>query len=406
MGIIESLGSMFLLAEPEISHFIAHFIDWLNGIIGNYGWTVVVFTIILKLVLSPLDIWQKSVMHKNARAMERMKPQIAKLQKQYANNKEMFQQQQLKLYKKEGYSMMGSCLPMIITLVVFFIVFAGFNSMATYMVQMDYYNIYNTYETKYNAVYDPIYETEYKKEWEEFEKQMADENSPVGSYEKIYIDAYNEAVAGAKTPEKAQELAETAVKNKIVEKASTTAKKPAKKEAEQAVFDSYKPNDWLWVKNVFVGDNWKNPIPTYEEFVSNGIDGLRVPQDWVGNDANDYNNKTQILRTNPNYQGWNGYLIMPVLTVLVSIGAQMLMKQPTPPGVDSDLNQGKAPGSGVMKFMMPAMMGFFALFYSSAFTIYLLISQLFSLLISLGYNLIVERRDKKEEEYRLTHTYK
>ena len=405
MGIIESLGSMFSLAEPEISHFIAHFINWLNGIIGNYGWTVVVFTIILKLVLSPLDIWQKSVMHKNARAMERMKPQIAKLQKQYANNKEMFQQQQLKLYKKEGYSMMGSCLPMIITLVVFFIVFAGFNSMATYMVQMDYYNIYNTYETEYNAVYDPIYNTEYDKEWAKYVAEQADDTT-VGEYETIYQTAYDQAIAGAKTPEKAKEAAENAVKNKIIEKASVVAKTPAKEAAEKAVLESYKPNDWLWVKNVFVGDNWKNPIPTYEEFVSNGIDGLRVPQNWVGNDANEYNTRTEILRSNPDYQRWNGYLIMPILTVLVSIGAQMLMKQPTPPGVDSDLNQGKAPGSGVMKFMMPAMMGFFALFYSSAFTIYLLISQLFSLLTSLVYNLIVDRRDKKEEEYRLTHTYK
>ena len=405
MGIIESLGSMFSLAEPEISHFIAHFINWLNGIIGNYGWTVVVFTVILKLVLSPLDIWQKNVMHKNARAMERMKPQIAKLQKQYANNKEMFQQQQLKLYKKEGYSMMGSCLPMIITLVVFFIVFAGFNSMATYMVQMDYYNIYNTYETEYNAVYDPIYNTEYDKEWAIFEAEKADDTT-VGEYETIYQTAYDQAIAGAKTPEKAKEAAENAVKNKIIEKASVVAKTPAKEAAEKAVLESYEPNDWLWVKNVFVGDNWKNPIPTYEEFTSNGIDGLRVPQGWVGQDANEYNTRTEILRSHPDYQRWNGYLIMPILTVLVSIGAQMLMKQPTPPGVDSDLNQGKAPGSGVMKFMMPAMMGFFALFYSSAFTIYLLISQLFSLLTSLVYNLIVDRRDKKEEEYRLTHTYK
>lgn len=405
MGIIESLGSMFSLAEPEISHFIAHFINWLNGIIGNYGWTVVVFTVILKLVLSPLDIWQKNVMHKNARAMERMKPQIAKLQKQYANNKEMFQQQQLKLYKKEGYSMMGSCLPMIITLVVFFIVFAGFNSMATYMVQMDYYNIYNTYETEYNAVYDPIYNTEYDKEWAKYELEKADDTT-VGEYETIYQTAYDQAIAGAKTPEKAKEAAENAVKNKIIEKASVVAKTPAKEAAEKAVLESYEPNDWLWVKNVFVGDNWKNPIPTYEEFTSNGIDGLRVPQGWVGQDANEYNTRTEILRSHPDYQRWNGYLIMPILTVLVSIGAQMLMKQPTPPGVDSDLNQGKAPGSGVMKFMMPAMMGFFALFYSSAFTIYLLISQLFSLLTSLVYNLIVDRRDKKEEEYRLTHTYK
>ena len=59
-----------------------------------------------------------------------------------------------------------------------------------------------------------------------------------------------------------------------------------------------------------------------------------------------------------------------------------------------------------MKFMMPAMMGFFALFYSSAFTIYLLVSQLFSLIFSLVFNIITDRKDKKEDEYILAHTFK
>ncbi len=345
MGIIESIGGLLAsvsLEAPQITHFIAQFINWLNGIIGNYGWTVVVFTVILKLVLSPLDIWQKNVMHKNTRAMERMKPQIAKLQKQYANNKEMFQQQQLKLYKKEGYSMMGACLPTIITLVLFFIVFAGFNSMATYMVQMDYLNIANTYETAYDAVYDQT------------------------------LDNKEEAIQAA----------------------------------ESAVLENYEPNKFLWVQNVFVADNWKKPVPTYDEFTANGIDGLRVPTSWVGTDSYDYDRYTKVLREHPDYNRWNGYLIMPVLTILVSVGAQLLMKQPTPPTVDGDINSNKVPGGTAMKFMMPAMMGFFALFYSSAFTIYLLVSQTISVLISLVYNLIADKRDKKEEEYRLTHTYK
>lgn len=351
MGIITNLLATVAAvpAEPEFSHFIAQFISWLNGVIGNYGWTVVVFTVILKLALSPLDIWQKSVMHKNNRAMERMKPQIAKLQKQYANNKEMFQQQQMKLYKKEGYSMLGACLPTIITLVLFFIVFAGFNSMATYMVQKNYYDL----AVEYNSAYEATVE-----------------------YDGEIVLNEEEAT----------------------------------KAAESAVLELYKANEdnfrWLWVKNVFVSDNWNKPIPSYADFTSNGLSGLRVPTSWIGENTENYDKVTKVLREHEDYQGWNGYIILPLLTILITLGSQLLMKQPQAPGVDTDLATGKAPGSGMMKFMMPAMMGFFALFYSTAFTIYLLVSQLISLLTSLVFNFFADRRDKKEDEYILTHTYK
>ena len=350
MGFVTNLGAMLCATDlelPQIDHFIAQFMNWLYGLIGNYGWTVVVFTLILKLVLSPLDIWQKLSMHKNNRAMKRMKPQIEKLQKQYAHDKQMFQQKQLQLYKQEGYSMFGSCLPMIVTIVVFFIVFAGFNSMATYRVKMDYYEIATVYETT-------------------VDEMVADEST---DYE---MDS-PEVIAAA----------------------------------EQAVLDYYSEHrhQWLWIKNVFVGDNWSSIFPSYEEFTNQGLGGLGVGRDWVGELEDSYHKYTDVIRNHPDYQGWNGYLIMPVLTVLVTLASQLLMRQMTPPTVDS--NTASATNqNAVMKFMMPAMMGFFALFYSSAFTIYLLVSQLFSTIFSLVFNMITDRMDKKEEEYILTHTFK
>lgn len=343
---IDALACATDLVKPEITHFIAEFMNLLYGWIGNYGWTVVVFTLILKIVLSPLDIWQKVAMHKNNRAMKRMKPQIEKLQKQYANNKQMFQQKQLQLYKQEGYSLFGSCLPMIVTIVVFFIVFAGFNSMATYRVQMDYYEIATVYEDKVD--------------------EMITENPELTSESEEVIDA-----------------------------------------AEEAVLDYYNEHNhkWLWINNVFVGDNWSARFPSYEDFTNTGLGGLGVSRDWVGQTTNEYDKYTAVIRNDEAYQGWNGYLIMPVLTILVTLGSQLLMRQMTPPTVDSG-NANAQGQNAVMKFMMPAMMGFFALFYSSAFTIYLLVSQLFSLVFSLVFNAITDVKDKKEDEYILTHTFK
>ncbi|MBO7221686.1 MAG: YidC/Oxa1 family membrane protein insertase, partial [Clostridia bacterium] len=129
-------------AELELTHFVAKFIYVLYENIGNIGWTVVVFTIILKVAFSPLDVWQRIANRKNAKAMERMKPQLEVLQAKYGNDKQKFQQEQMALYKRERYSMFGSCLPMIVTMVMFFVIFAGFREMVGWKYASDYQDCY------------------------------------------------------------------------------------------------------------------------------------------------------------------------------------------------------------------------------------------------------------------------
>ena len=117
-----------LLLGGAVADLVEKFISWIYGLVGNYGVAVIVFTLTLKIVLSPLDVWQKVSMRKNNKAMERMKPKLEKLQKQCGGNRELYQQKQMQLYKEEGYKMTGSCLPMILTMVIFFMVFAGFRA--------------------------------------------------------------------------------------------------------------------------------------------------------------------------------------------------------------------------------------------------------------------------------------
>ena len=128
------------VSEP--THFMAKFMITINNALGggvaSFGWTVVLFTVILRLILSPLDIWQKVISRRNNKAMERMKPQLEALQARYADDKQRLQQEQMALYKKEKYSTMGMCLPTIVTFVVFFVVFAGFRQMVGYQFAKDY----------------------------------------------------------------------------------------------------------------------------------------------------------------------------------------------------------------------------------------------------------------------------
>ena len=138
--------TQLLASEPVLSNWIGKIIYLLYQWIGNFGWTVVVFTIFLKILLSPLDIWQKRSMLKNNRAMKVINPELEKLKKTYANSPDVLQQKQMELYKKHGYSMTGGCLPALITIVIFFVVFSGFNAAVRYENERLVYEMTLTYE--------------------------------------------------------------------------------------------------------------------------------------------------------------------------------------------------------------------------------------------------------------------
>lgn len=83
---------------------------------SNYGLALIVFTLIVKLITVPSQIKQQ----KNTARMAKFSPKLKQLQKQYANNKQKYQEEMMKLYSEEGVNPMGSCLPMIVTMVILF----------------------------------------------------------------------------------------------------------------------------------------------------------------------------------------------------------------------------------------------------------------------------------------------
>ena len=80
---------------------------------------ILIFSLILKIIPLPLDIYSRTATKKNNLKMEKMRPELEKLQKQYANNKELYSQKMMALYKKEGYSAFATCLPSILSIVFF-----------------------------------------------------------------------------------------------------------------------------------------------------------------------------------------------------------------------------------------------------------------------------------------------
>lgn len=102
-----------------INSVFVDILNWIHSWVGNYGWSVVVFTIFIKLLVLPLEIKSR----KGMRAMNRVQPQLQALQKKYANDKDKLNQKTMELYKKENVSMTAGCLPMLIQLPILFIMF-------------------------------------------------------------------------------------------------------------------------------------------------------------------------------------------------------------------------------------------------------------------------------------------
>ena len=81
---------------------------------NNFGIAIILFTVITKILLFPLQLKSK----KGMIDQQRIAPQLAALEKKYRNNKQKYSEEVQKLYKKEGVSMMGGCLPTLLMLVV------------------------------------------------------------------------------------------------------------------------------------------------------------------------------------------------------------------------------------------------------------------------------------------------
>lgn len=85
-------------------------IEQIYHLVSNYGLAIIIFTILIKLILLPLNIKSQKAMKKQ----QKIQPILQEIQTKYANDKEKLQREMMKLYKENNVSMTGGCLPMLI----------------------------------------------------------------------------------------------------------------------------------------------------------------------------------------------------------------------------------------------------------------------------------------------------
>lgn len=116
-----------------LANLFGYVLNFLYEWVQNYGWAMILFSVLLQLILLPLSIKQQKSMKKSAKIQGEMK----KLQVKYKNNPELLNQEVMGLYKKEKVSPFSGCLSSIIQLILFLSVFYLVSRPLTYMLKVD-----------------------------------------------------------------------------------------------------------------------------------------------------------------------------------------------------------------------------------------------------------------------------
>lgn len=310
--------------------------------IGNYIWTIIIVTLLIKLVLLPFEFLQQRSTKAITRMNATLQPKMDAIKKQYANNPQMMNQKLAELQRKEGGAMGGSCIGMlaymVLNLVIFFTFCGSMTSISKYMISNQYQQLSNTY--------DSVYETVITQNTENLEGEAL-ENT-------------------------------------------------AKESAQNAVLKEYKDTQvsFLWIKSIWQPDNNTSPVLTYKSYLSSS-----------GTKAEDLSEERYNLvmsKVTEEYKGtWNGYYILPVLSaVILYVSTQSSMWISKWFAKRKGKTYNNPANNKLMTLLLPLMMAMFTLFYNAGFAIYIVASGLFGLiftpLLSLLSEYLEDKKSKKQ----------
>lgn len=361
-----------ILAVSEPSSLWATLIEWVHSWVGGgYGWTILVLIVLLKLVLSPLDYLIKHSTKKQTLVQQKLAPEMAKLQKKYGDNQQMIQTQQQALYKREKFNVFGSCIVMlvnlVVTMVIFFTLFSSLRTLSSYQAIEQYDSLHNAYIT------------------------CVSNSDHYGSVEEY------------------QAIAQKIIDNTLTED-ELTKWNSTQEDAKEAVCKAWekKADNWLWVKNIWVTDGHKSPMPTLDALESmasqSKIDEYKEYVSAIKDDkiaTLNYNNIALMVESKTG--DWNGYYILAILAIGLSMLSQFVNELTTKHKnkkaqniVDQANPQSKAT-SWIMKLLLPLTMATFVFTTNAAFGIYVVTNSIISMLTGLAINAIVNKVFAKKQ---------
>ncbi len=374
----------------ESLNVVGKLVKAMHGWIGSYGWTVVVFTVFLKLIMLPLDIWQRYSGKKMSVKMGLMQPYIAEIDKRYGPDSQKGAEEKQKLFKKYGYNMGASCLPMIVTMAVFMIMFGGLRSYSTYSTVQTFNALsqtyYQTYAEKIVNI-TPTTEAEQKAYDLFVESYKANGGKLVDG--KYVADFTKEEYARISQSIKA--VQNDASLEQLLANIGVTAR-----QAVQAKYSEVEEG-WLWIQNIAQPDTWESIMPKYDEG-SNNFTALVDMSNYGGDGKVLYNTiRDAVLQTGERGDkgNWNGLMILPILSVGLSFlsmfVSQAMEKKKADPSTQTSVDTQQQKSNKMTMLMMPLMMAYFGFIYTGAFGIYMVCNYLISLLSTVALKAPVEK---------------
>ena len=421
-------------------------LNWLGKIVraiiegvGAVGLGVIVFTLILKLITTPFDVYQRVKMRKQSLIMRDMKDDLDKLQKQYANDKQTYSIKMMELQKKNGYSMFGACLPMIISFVILIVAISAFQSFSQYAnleAVLEYAPEGVDYRLSSEDENTPVipWEWNYDEGHEEngviytvyrdgsirrmsvvsadeskciYYEYNLDENTLNKTYfidtDRLYADQ-KDAQVKAKLDEMLKEEGAT------IDSVCLAYIRDLGAQAAAEWFRTENDPSFLWIKNVWYPDvSYAHPIQDYAEFskaFTNKIIRTDGTQASIGDifKQGDYDAMTSHLSEEKGQA--NGYFILIIVTIGLMVLQQFIMMKSQKEANQYQTVDGQgARTQKVMMIMLPLIYAITGLMWTAAFSIYIAMSSIIGILVTLTSNFFIDRSFRKKEEKELIAKY-
>lgn len=387
-------------------------INWIHGGIGNFGWTILLLTIFIKLIVSPLEFWVKLNTKKQNLIQQKCAPQVAKIQKKFGKDQNKVRIQTNELYKREGLKAGTGCvvmlLNMILSLTIFFTFYSSLRKNSAYQA----INQYEILEQVYiNKSHEELYKnvslfegsnytiTEDKESSDSF---ILDYNIALKVHEKIEngeeAEINLDEIAGSEEHQDLEYYKN--LYNNFNELVTNVTN-----EASKSVVSKWNEikSSWLWITNIWVNDAPIYTFPTYDNLVSFAKNGGYTEYVEANIDHEQYAVISSIVNTKSG-KTKNGFFILAILAGVVTYLSQLLSEQnnklknkKAKELAEASLEGSMQVSMKIMKFVMPVIMIIFVLQSSASFGIYILSSNIATIGFGQISNLIVNKLTHKKQ---------
>ncbi|HYF80331.1 MAG TPA: YidC/Oxa1 family membrane protein insertase [Symbiobacteriaceae bacterium] len=99
-------------------------LEWFYGLTGNYGWAIIALTLVVRVVILPLTVYQM----KSMKRMQEVQPLMKEIQEKYKDQPEKMNQEMMQLYRDQKVNPFSGCLPLLIQMPFLYAIFAVLNA--------------------------------------------------------------------------------------------------------------------------------------------------------------------------------------------------------------------------------------------------------------------------------------